>query len=248
MDWLTEFDYGPTQSDYVAKRQPGTGQWLLDSREFQTWLATGGQTLFCPGIPGAGKTILTSIVVDELQSSFCNDSKTSLAYIYCSYQRSGEQTLDQLLANILKQLAKQQSSSLGSIKEAYIRHKMKESRPSVNEIVALLHSVVGVYSRVFILVDALDECQALGGRRMRLLSELFALQESHGVNIFATSRFDSDIISKFESGMRLEITAKRTDVAQYLNSHIQDLPSIVRGNRALQSEIFTGILEAVDGM
>ncbi|KAF2182132.1 hypothetical protein K469DRAFT_520620, partial [Zopfia rhizophila CBS 207.26] len=44
----------------------GTGQWLLDSKEFQTWLKTSNQTLFCLGILGAGKTILTSIVVDDL--------------------------------------------------------------------------------------------------------------------------------------------------------------------------------------
>jgi hypothetical protein len=44
-------------------------EWLLDSDEFQTCLDTDKQTLFCPGIPGAGKTILSSIVVDYLMLS-----------------------------------------------------------------------------------------------------------------------------------------------------------------------------------
>src|SRR5438105_551348 len=55
LDWLTPVDYGPQQTDHIRRRQPGTGQWLLDSPEFQTWLKTVKQTLFCPGIPGAGK-------------------------------------------------------------------------------------------------------------------------------------------------------------------------------------------------
>jgi len=70
LDWLTPINYGPQQSDFINRQQPGTGQWLLDSEEFQTWLNTDKKTLFCPGIPGAGKTTLTSIVVDYLYAEF----------------------------------------------------------------------------------------------------------------------------------------------------------------------------------
>jgi len=66
MDWLTPIDYAPQQSDFISRRQEGTGLWLLNSREFQDWLSSSKQTLFCPGIPGAGKTVVTSIVVDYL--------------------------------------------------------------------------------------------------------------------------------------------------------------------------------------
>src|ERR1700759_771510 len=55
--WLTSVNYGPYQSDIIARRQGGTGEWILKSHEFQEWLKQNHQTLFCPGIPGAGKTI-----------------------------------------------------------------------------------------------------------------------------------------------------------------------------------------------
>ncbi|KAK7996637.1 putative RPE1-D-ribulose-5-phosphate 3-epimerase [Apiospora arundinis] len=66
LDWLTQTEYGPQHSDYRQKRVPGTGQWLLDSEKYQSWRSTPSQTLFCPGIPGAGKTILTSVVIEDL--------------------------------------------------------------------------------------------------------------------------------------------------------------------------------------
>jgi hypothetical protein len=66
LDWITVTDYSSQQSDFLRRRQMGTGQWLLDSTDYKQWVAAIQQTLFCPGIPGAGKTILTSVVVDDL--------------------------------------------------------------------------------------------------------------------------------------------------------------------------------------
>ncbi|OBT86225.1 hypothetical protein VE02_05891 [Pseudogymnoascus sp. 03VT05] len=40
LDWLTPIDYAPQQSDFISRRQTGTGQWLLNSTEFQSWLTT----------------------------------------------------------------------------------------------------------------------------------------------------------------------------------------------------------------
>jgi hypothetical protein len=35
LNWLTLTDYAPHQNDFISRRQAGTGQWLLDSEEFQ---------------------------------------------------------------------------------------------------------------------------------------------------------------------------------------------------------------------
>ncbi|KAH7231317.1 nucleoside phosphorylase domain-containing protein [Fusarium redolens] len=248
LNWLTPVDYGLQQSDYLGRQQPGTGQWLLASTEFQGWLATSKQTLFCPGIPGAGKTILTSIVVDYLDSRFRHDSKTGMAYIYCNFRRQNEQSIDHLLASVLKQLTPCQPSILDSVKSLYDQHKAKRTRPFLDEIVGFLQSVVAMHSRVFIIVDALDECQASNSCRARFLSELFDLQKRHGANILATSRFIPEIIDRFGASVSLEIRASTEDVARYLENHVQDLPSIVQEDPQLQAEITTGISEAVDGM
>ena len=34
LNWLTPINYAPQQNDFINKRQEGTGQWLLDSKEF----------------------------------------------------------------------------------------------------------------------------------------------------------------------------------------------------------------------
>jgi hypothetical protein len=119
LDWLTPINYGPQQSDFIGRRQAGTGQWLLDSAEFQAWLYTKKQTLFCPGIPGSGKTILTSIVVDYLYTKFRKDQDVGIAYLYCDFRRQHEQNPEELLASLLKQLIQEQSSPPNSVKILY---------------------------------------------------------------------------------------------------------------------------------
>lgn len=91
VDWLTPIDYAPQQSDFIARRQEGTGQWLLDSNEFQIWLKQSRQTMFCPGMHGAGKTIIASIVVDHVYTTFQNDASIGIAYLYCNFRRHQEQ-------------------------------------------------------------------------------------------------------------------------------------------------------------
>src|ERR1700728_972587 len=110
LNWLTPVDYGPQQSDYIKRRQAGTGQWLLNSTEYQAWLKTSKQTLFCPGIPGAGKTILMSIVIDNLITMFGSNENVGIAYIYCNFKQRDVQTAEGLLRSLLKQLAQEQFS------------------------------------------------------------------------------------------------------------------------------------------
>ena len=174
LDWLTTIDYAPQQSDYISRRQEGTGRWLLESTEFQDWVTTGN-TLFCPGIPGSGKTILTSVVVEELTSRFQNDKSIGIAYLYFNFRRQEEQRTQDLLASLLKQLAQRQSFLPDSVKSLHDNHRERHTRPSVDEISKTLQSVVALYSRVFIIVDALDECQVSDGCRSRFLSEIFNL-------------------------------------------------------------------------
>jgi len=258
LKWLTPIDYAPQQNDYVRRRQLGTGQWLLDSAEFQTWLDTGKKTLFCPGIPGAGKTIITSIVIEYLFDKFrhCdiqgdsdtqdrsiqNDGRIGIAYLYCNFRQQEEQKAEELLASLLKQLAQEHSAILPTVKDLYNRHKMKQTRPSFDEISKALQSVAVVYSTVFIVIDALDECQV----RTRLLSEIFSLQIKSGASIFATSRFIPDIIEKFRGSTSVEIRATEEDVQRYLDGRISESESVVL--KSCREDIKTEITKAVDGM
>ncbi|KAH2542215.1 hypothetical protein KXW97_003527 [Aspergillus fumigatus] len=246
LNWLTSVDYGPPHSDFLKRRQPGTGRWLLDSPEYQTWLSLGNQTLFCPGIPGAGKTILTAIVIDDLTMRFLNNQSIGIAYIYCNFRRQNEQRVEDLLASLLKQLSWRQPSLPDSVRDLCTRHKDKGTRPSLREISDVLQLLAAKYLRAFILIDALDECDVSSGCQTRLLTEIFHLHALCRVNIFATSRFVPQITERFNGSIMLEIRACDEDVREYLRAQILESGSTFLLSH--NEEIQNSITEIVDGM
>lgn len=151
-----------------------------------------------------------------------------------------------MLASLLKQLAASQLSLPEIVIELYKRHEKNRTRPSLNEISRALQSIVVLYSKVIIIVDALDECRVSDGGRTTFLSEIFNLQTKTRTNIFATSRYIPDIIERFHGSTTFEICAHDEDVRQYLDSRISQ-----SGQKLLEThreEIKTGITQAVVGM
>jgi Cdc6-like AAA superfamily ATPase len=248
-NWLTPVDYGPQQSDYINRRQEGTGQWLLNSDEFQEWLNTSRRTLFCPGIPGAGKTIISSIVVDHLLTKFRTVANVSTVYLYCNYQGRHQQNPEDLLLSLLKQLAQEQPSMPIDVKNLYKFHVDNGTRPSFGEIMKVLRSIAGSYYRVFIIIDALDECHFSNKGFDQILSELFNLQVHAQVNLFTTSRFIPEITSQFEGCIWKEIRAEDEDVLRYINKRLSLLPQTRKSKyQDVQNAIRSEVLKAADGM
>lgn len=254
LDWLSPMNYATLQKDYINRREQGTGQWLLESPEFQWWITgvNSNRTLFCPGIPGAGKTILTSIVVDELYGRYGNDSDVAIAYVYCNFQRHNEQDAASLLGNILKQMVQRKHTVPSSVRALYNTHMHTGTRPSINEISEAMHSLstASDFSSIFIVIDALDECQISDRSRDILLDVVISMQAKRGCNVylFATSRFIPEIIEMFNEQPTVEIRARENDVKRYIQGNLTMLPSFVSRSSDLQEEISDAIAKAVDGM
>jgi ankyrin repeat protein len=246
LDWLSPTNYASRQNHFISQRQEGTGLWLLNSTAFKTWVKTDNQTLFCPGIPGAGKTILSSIVVDELCGVFGNDSFVGVAYLYCDFRQNDKQRVEDLLASLLRQLSQCQPSLPQEVRSLTHRHKKKQTRPSQDDLLRTLQSLAAMYSRVFIIVDALDELTM--ECRVSFLPNLLALQAICGANLFVTSRFIPEIVEYFTRSTLLEIRASEHDVRRYIDAYVSHLPSFVRRSMDLQEEIKSRIVNAVDGM
>jgi len=245
MEWLSPTDFPAQQHDIITRRQEGTGQWFLDRAEFKRWLQGPDKTLFCPGIPGAGKTIMAAIAIDHLCKLAGNDG-IGVTYLFCSYKAQADQTVPSLLAALLKQLVQNRLDIAPVVTQMYDEHSNRKSRPSMDEIIRALQSVCSKYSAVYIVVDALDECASK--TRNQLIDKVCELQARMDVRLLFTSRHIPEIRQKFQCNPTLEVRASEEDVGRYIQSRINDLPSCIQCDKDLQGIVRSEIIEAVDGM
>ncbi|VUC25543.1 unnamed protein product [Clonostachys rosea] len=249
LNWLTPIDYGPQHSDILQKQQPETGRWFLDSTKYQNWVDKEKGILYCPGIPGAGKTILTAATIEDLTSRFRDNQHIGIAYIYCNFRRVDDQKAEHLLAALLKQLCRQQQSLPDSVRHLQANTLMtKRAKPTLNELAETLHLVVSMYSRVFIVIDALDECQVKDGCRIKLLSEVFKLQNKTRTNLFATSRPSPEIELNFKECDWCKISANEADIRAYLNGNMWQMLGFIQKRSGLKKAIEEEIAIAAKGM
>ena len=247
LTWLSPNDYTAQHNDFSSRRCEGTGDWLLNSTEFQNWSNQEAQILFCWGIPGAGKTILSAAVIDHLFASI-RGGDVGVAYLYFNFRRQYEQSPLDVLSSLLRQLLAKKPVLPEMVIKLYGTHSRNRTRPSFKEVSEALQSTIQEFSRAFVVIDALDETHV---DRKKMLTELFDIQAKTKLNLFATSRSIPDIEIEFRQNQKstaLEILAQEQDIRRYLESCIPSLPGFVARNSALQEEIKAAIVKTVNGM
>jgi Cdc6-like AAA superfamily ATPase len=245
LEWVSRSDYPAQQSTIIRERQEGTGQWFLTASEMIRWKDEVKATLFCPGIPGAGKTMVAAIAIDYLLRSVQSDSH-GVAYIYCNYKAQQQEDILSLLAAILKQLSQGQLSTMKHVEQLHQRHAQCGTRPSLNDICDTLEHVLSDYLTVYIVIDALDECQ--DSTRRQLVAKLRFFQTGRDVRLLVTSRPMPEIGSDYRAALRLEVRATKEDLKRFVAGRICELSVAIRRDTVLQEMVQEKITEAAGGM
>jgi hypothetical protein len=249
LDWISSTTFPDRQSDLIGQREDGTGLWFLDTPEFNEWIYGSRQTLFCPGMPGAGKTMMAAMAIDHLSKTLQNDTN-GVAYIYCNYKTQAGQNTTILLAAILKQLVRARRSIPEPVSRLHEHHSSRGTRPSPGEIFSTLQSILKSYSSVYLVIDALDECLDTDGTRGRLPAKIRALQgeATTDLRLMVTSRFIPEIEEKFKGELKLEVRARDEDVKQFVAGQMDLLPEFVQSDEKLRILVQDTITQAVAGM
>jgi hypothetical protein len=248
LNWIPSNDYSARQNALQQEIQDGTGQWFLNNPVFRVWLRQRGAILFCPGMPGAGKTHIAALAIHHLQHLHPFDPTPGLAYIYCEYTQ--QLTRETVLGSLLEQLARLLHPLPTHLYTLYQKHKEKKTQPSIDELRAVLRDIAAAFERSFIVVDGLDECTDDEGIRTFLLEVLIDLQQSAGVNILAMSRYIQHIQDMFNTRECLEIHIRASDhdIGMYLDQRIPLILQLLADSPGLCRRIKDVIMAVADGM
>ncbi|KAG0634721.1 hypothetical protein HOY80DRAFT_1059276 [Tuber brumale] len=163
LEWLSPLEPRIRHQDVRTRRLDGLGDWFLRTDEFINWRdgkdGSSTATLFCPGAPGAGKTYLSSLVIDRLCDQVV-DQKIAVACFYCDFQSQKMQTPENVLGALVKQIVRGLGSIPSEINKAFQQAKGQVGGRGlrVPEALELLKSALAPLERAFICIDALDEC------------------------------------------------------------------------------------------
>src|SRR3984957_19838431 len=124
--------------------------------------------------------------MDHLQTLFEDNESAAIAIVYCNYKEQADQTVSNLVAALLKQIVEDRRAISDHVKSFYERHQRRKTRPTRDQLTEVLISEIRTYSKVFIIIDALDECREDDATRAMLLRTLRSLPEQ--VNLMVTSR------------------------------------------------------------
>lgn len=99
---ISPFDYKTHHRRMQALRHPGTASWLSDQTSYQIWLRSPTSSSFgLFGIPGSGKTIISSTMIDQLMPAKASDF---LCYHYCTYDYHSSLSAAAILGTFLRQI------------------------------------------------------------------------------------------------------------------------------------------------
>ena len=250
LEWLSPLDFSQKHLDTISSRSPGTGNWLIEHEVYRSWAKSmNNQSIWLQGIPGAGKTVLASIVVDDLQRN--NQSKdVAVIAVYCDYKDTVRQTPENIVSAILAAIVRDRPLS-DQLIDFYQTHRKAKVRPTTSELERALRIEIERFSSVFLVIDAIDEIMEKNGVREALMSVLSGLAPY--VNIMLTSRPHLDITTRFPNIKRIKAVAKREDIRRYTKARISsnsssELAAIVQKHRDLQNKVVEAVTNRSQGM
>jgi len=223
---------------------------LTESQEFDRWVNTKNSRLWLYGIPGAGKTILSSLAIEEALEQ-C-DKSYAVAFFYCDYKNTASQSPLNVLGSIASQLAQQSPLCFEKLK-AYYESCNPESAfptcPNEHILQKLIQEMAQSFEDVAILVDGLDEC---GTTTVEVVELLIGLSNTAlNVKTLFASRDEVHIRDLLEDYEKISIAARSSDLKLYVASEIElriRTKKLRLKSNELREHIMDKLVNGADGM
>jgi NACHT domain len=206
------------------------------------------------GIPGCGKSVLSSTILDDL-FQFCQSQEGYVAaYFYFSFSDPQKQARELMIRSIIAQLIQRRSMIPNSLDTLFSLYPKNSQQASIEAYLRALRDLIQDFPRVYLVLDALDEC----GNRTELTDILTTIAEGKidTLHLLVTSRKERDIERSLEDlveekcmiSLRSQVVDK--DVQLYIRERLcndKDLQKW-RKDRELQDEIENTLLNGAHGM
>ncbi|KAL6713228.1 hypothetical protein ACLMJK_009349 [Lecanora helva] len=245
--WLQHTDPSPLHDRAQKNYEPGTGEWILRSPDWTDWLAGKHRCLWIHGIPGAGKTVLMSYVIEQI-GKLCDQTshqKSTYVYYYCYFAHHQDETkpfLQWLIGRLCKE-----ARGIPTYVYDLSRHG---AEPSLTALLEAIAQLLISFETVYVALDAVDESNSRDGF-LQTLQTLGADRKFERLQLVVSSRDYIDIekiMLSFSISVSMNNPLVTQDFRHYVHSHLQSNSEFDRWPRDLLHETIESITNGAQGM
>jgi hypothetical protein len=173
----------------------------------------------------------SSIVIDSLTRESRADPTIGVLYFYFDFSIPSSQSYNSLLPSLIWQLSLMSDEAARILQESYQktikvdndqwaqRLAQKHCGISVAQSLVLLGRMIQIFSRLYVVVDALDECSERGAL-LQTLTKLWENQSAK-INFFLVSRQEGDIEDSLNGIAEHHIICQETLVNEDIRTYIR---------------------------
>ena len=226
---------------------PGTCDWILQERSFQTWMddTTQSSILWLHARPGSGKSVLSSFIIDQvkLRGQTCQ-------FYFFRFGDQSKRSINGCLRSMAFQLSgeiPQYRRRMRDLSEDGLRLEKTDARTVWNRLFVTALLTLRQTAPLYWVIDALDEADS----PELLLGLLNGLQNSViPIKLLVVSRETTELRSEFDQLGKsipvetLPITHKsQQDVQAYVESRM----ALPRWDEGFKKEVTDMILQRAEG-
>ncbi|OBT69193.1 hypothetical protein VE03_01933 [Pseudogymnoascus sp. 23342-1-I1] len=242
-----------------------TCQWFFDSCEYRKFVdAESSKVLRINGSPGCGKTVLSSAIINQLET--LNDGMEIPRVLFCYACRDPEKITSMALVRILLAQALKWASPeiITELEKSHQKYRILKDQDSnaEEELWRVLRKALELQSqKVYIIIDGLDECAQPLVCVRSLVKLMIKLEAKTHCGLLICSRlqlrdvFDHKNVSaplkksKIEL-LQLEIspTVSRQDLLEYVSFQVESRSSFLTSPQLVRDRIVETVCEKAKGM
>lgn len=246
-DWLRPSDASINLVNASKLRYSDTGRWFLESDRYKWLKTTSGARLWLHGIPGCGKTVLSSTIIEDLRVR-SSATKTAVIYFFFSSSEESKQKLDHVLRSLIFQLVGWAESINVHLLKLFKSSPKRIEQPQTTQLVEVFNQMVSELGDVIVVLDALDESE----ERHDLLRWITS-PSNQKFRFILTSRWEIDIekaLAPWLSPNRtinLESDLVGDDIEAYVHYRLKEEERLSRWT-LMHEEIMGTLVDKAAGM
>ncbi|KUJ21501.1 uncharacterized protein LY89DRAFT_610110, partial [Mollisia scopiformis] len=232
IDWLSSDSSSTTQHQELGQIRnmlPQTTRWIFSQPQMLSWLKRTEYTpctFWLCGIPGAGKTVIFSSVVDEIGATLPN---AQAVYFYCKNKDPLRSHFTDIIKSLISQILQLNPNCLDFIYESMLSYSERRATDA-SKLLQILEQILSSHDSLYIGIDGLDECSE---QERKLLSNLItavsrANDAQGNVQLIVTSRQEKDLERSLKSAVKFNIREKNleSDITAYITCKMTELCQI----------------------